>query len=214
MGTHSIKTEFAARSAISAASSIRLKESARLAIRATPLSMELASSPQRIADAPSGTETHAFNARRDGSSTLREFARQSAILAPPGTAMETASLAMEDLFFLKVHVLPTQAPSMAQPTFSAHLGKEPAASSALAEPISTKTDSVCQSTRNAKLGTQLMEVASVAMLDIFSLLVEVAHNLHLLRHQTLAARFGAPIKMFACSALNASSSIPMANAQL
>lgn len=197
MDTRSIRTEFAARSAISAASSIRLKECARLAIRATPSSMELASSLLRIVDAPSGTETLAFNALKDGSSTPMEFAHQLVILVRPGTAMETASLAMEDSSFPKVHVLPIPVPSMARPTFSAHHGEEPAASSVPAEPFSIKMDFVCQSARNARPGIPLMEVASAAMLDIYSLLMEAAHNLHLLHPQMLVALFGAPTKRFA-----------------
>lgn len=157
--------EFAARSATSAANSTKPKVFARHAIRDTLLSTVLANALPKTMVVLAGRATLVCNALPAGSLTLREYARQSVTTVPLGTAVETASLAMEVSFFQLEHAMSIQLLLMVQLILSAAAGRVLPAWLAQIGPISTKTASVFQSILNAKHGIHLMAHASPAMLD-------------------------------------------------
>lgn len=156
-----------------ASSSILNRVSARHAMLDTPSSMESAnrstSLPVTTLAALSGVTEFVSSAPRDGSSTQRRFAPPSVISAPPGMMPpERALLATTDQLFSLEPASPANRPSsMLSPTiFYARPGETTPALSAPIEPTSTPKESAPLSAHNATPLTRLLEIASLASMDM------------------------------------------------
>jgi hypothetical protein len=147
------------------------RESAKIVIKGTQLSMDHASSstplPKPILVVQYGLAEYVLLALRDGILTLIMCVPLSAIFALPGmTIAEFVSPATMDILFRMDHVSSMLTPALSLiATYSATCGLDRPVSNALLELSSTLMESAPPSVLNATVLTRPVETVSLALLD-------------------------------------------------